>query len=113
REVVAGPAAKTRGAAASVRDSVLRIRRGRVRATVSCTATTPCRGTLRLKTRGARPVVLGSARVAIAAGRTATVEAKLSAAGRRVAARKAKTPATVEIDLGAAGRATKAVTVRR
>ena len=101
-------AAKPRTAPATLRDSVLRVRGGRLRVKVACGAAA-CRGTLRVRTRAG---ILGSARVNVAARRTATVPVRLSAKGRRLV-RRARTAATLELDLGAAGRTTRAVTVRR
>lgn len=81
-----------------IRSTVGRLTRRRLVAVrLGCTAATACRGTLRLRTaarirhgRTARVLVLGSARVAVPAGRAATVRVRVPAgvarslrAGRR------------------------------
>ena len=61
------------------------MRRGRARVRVTCprTAGAPCRGTLRLTTRGRRPRRLGSRSFAITAGRSATVTIPVDLGRRR------------------------------
>lgn len=73
---------------------------------VTCGSRTTCRGTVRLRTRARRPVLLGSRGFSIAAGKTRSVRVALSRrARRRLGA--SRTQVRVEIALGGAGTVTK------
>src|SRR3954447_17743761 len=78
------PVTVTKPVAAKLQGGSARQRRGRVPVRVSCGATTPCVGTLILRTRGRRARTLGRTEVSVAAGKARTISAKLSSAGRRI-----------------------------
>jgi hypothetical protein len=85
-------AASGRAAGASLRlhNRRMTVRRGRTKARVTCRAAGGCRGRLVLRSRGAKPTTLGSGRVNLRRGQTATVTVTLTKAGR-AALRKAST----------------------
>lgn len=104
-------------AAASVVGSRLRARRGRVGLKVRCLLAGGCRGRARLRTRGTgasarKSRIVGSKKLRIAGGKTATVRIRLNRLGRRLARRR-KTALVAVVDLGKAGTTKKNVTLRR
>jgi hypothetical protein len=101
------------GLAAKLAGGSAKLTRGRVPVRVTCAAATPCVGTLKLRTRGKRSRLLGTAQVSVAAGQARTIRAKLSSAGRRVVRAKRSTPAQAVLDLGTVGRITQNLTIRR
>ena len=62
--------------------STARVRSNRAAVRLRCTQATPCTGTLKLGPRTGRARTLGSAKLRIAAGKTATVRVPLNRAGR-------------------------------
>lgn len=106
-----GPTPATRRSAA-VRSSSLTLRRGKVGVRVACTATTACKGRVRLRTAAKKPRLLGSRSLSVKPGRTATVTVGVARKLRRLVKPKG-TKVTVEVDLGAAGKVTRRVTLRR
>lgn len=97
-----------------VKSRSLRLKKGRVRVRVACTAPkgTPCRGKARLRTRGSKPKLLATRALRIAGGRTATVTFKLSKKARN-RVRKKSNKVSIVMDLGAAGKATKNLKLKR
>jgi hypothetical protein len=100
------------GAPASIPTSKLKAANGRVGLKVSCAAAAGCKGSVALKTTGRKSKSLGSKRVNIASGRTATVRVKLNKLGRKLAKRK-RVKVVATVDLGAAGTITKQLTLKR
>jgi hypothetical protein len=102
----------TAGRLASIRSSRLTMRRGTVKVSVKCLATTTCRGTARLKTTARKARTLARKSVRIRAGKTASVSLKLSRKNQRSIKRRG-TRVAIEVDLGAGGKVTRRVTLKR
>ena len=107
-----GPNPPPPGAPASVQTSTLTARKGRVAVKVSCILAAGCKGRVKLTTSGRKPKGLGTKRMSIATGRTATVRVTLNRRGRKLAQRK-RVKVVATVDLGAAGTVAKTLTLKR
>lgn len=92
----------------------LRLKKGKVKVSVRCTAAAGqrCKGRVGLRTRAKKPKALASRKVNVKGGRKATVTLSLSRKARRLV-RKKRNKVTVTVNLGAAGTGTKNVTLKR
>lgn len=79
---------------------------------VACGRSVVCNTTVRLRTKAKKPVVLGSKKAKVGAGKSATVKVPVSAKNRRKVARKG-TKVTIEVDLGGGAVVRRGVTLRR
>ena len=77
-----------------------RVRSGRAAVRLRCTQATPCTGTLKLVPRTGRARTLGSAKLRIGAGKTATVRVPLNSAGRAALRRKRSLPVNAVLPQG-------------
>lgn len=105
-----GPVTPVLPPAVGIPTSKLKAADGRVALKVRCIVAGNCKGTVKLKTRKGKS--LGSKRVNIATGRTATVRVKLNKLGRKLAKRK-RVKVVATVDLGAAGVVNKKLTLKR
>lgn len=109
------PGSKPVVAPATVASTSLRLgRSGAVPVKVRCTAPAAqrCKGHVRLYTRARKPRLLGSKRVNVRGGTSATISVGLSRSARRLVPKKSNS-VTVQIDLGAAGKKSKNLTLKR
>jgi hypothetical protein len=90
----------------------LKLKGSSVNVQVTCTQTTACAATVRLQTRAKKPVVLGTKKATIAAGKSKNVALKLSAKSRKKVTKKGL-KVTAVVDLGAAGKVERALTLRK
>lgn len=97
---------------AAIRSTKLRLKGTSAAVTVACTQAAPCAGSVRLRTRTGKAVLLASKKVSVAGGKTATVKLVLSAKNRKRVTKKGL-KVRAEIDLGTAGKVTRNLTLKR
>jgi hypothetical protein len=110
----AGQGGKAVKAPFSVLSKSLRLKDGKVKVSVRCTAAKgqKCKGSVGLRTRAKKPKALASKKVSVKGGKKASVTLKLSRKARKRVPRK-KNKVTVTVNLGAQGKATRNVTLKR
>ena len=98
----------------SMRGKSLKLKKGKAKLGVKCTAPAGqrCRGTVSLRTRAKKPKSLASKKVNVKGGKKATVTLKLSRKARRMV-RKKSNKVQALANLGAAGTASKNMTLKR
>lgn len=98
----------------SFRSKNLKLKNGKVKVPVKCTAPKGqrCKGKVGLRTRAKKPKALASKKVNLKGGKKATVTLKLSRKARK-RVRKKKNKVTLTVNLGAQGKGTRNVTLKR